>query len=260
MRLRKSLLALQVGLTVVLLVCAGLLLKSYQRLRSSNMGCVTHNVLTLRIAMFNGRYHDRAARVNFFSSLLAQIRALPGVDAAGLVQAAPGQGYWADGPFTIVEHPQLPARQSQMALYRWADPGYFAAIGIPILRGRSFDPSQRLDTANEIVISKSLADQMLPGEDPIGKHVRVDNRVLAIVGVVGDTRYTPSDEPKPMEYLPLYTGFPNYGTAVIRSKGERGSLRASRSAHCAIDGSRFARFRRHDDGPASRQVNCRREL
>jgi len=216
-RLRKALLMLEVGLTVVLLVGAGLLLKSYERLRSSDMGCTTRNVLTMRIALFGGRFNDRAARVNFFSDFLERVRALPGVDAAGIVQAVPGQGYWGDGPFTIVEHPPLPAGQTELALYRWADPGYFQAMGIPLLRGRSFDSGKRLDGADELVISKSFADEKLPGEDPIGKHVRIDDRVLTIVGVVGDTRFSSSEEPAPMQYLPLYSGFPNYGTLVIRS-------------------------------------------
>jgi predicted permease len=198
-RLRQALLALEVGLTVVLLVGAGLLLKSYQRLRSSDMGCITHNVLSLRISLFGGPYNDRAAKVNFFSELLTRIRALPGVEGAGLVQAVPGQGYWGDGPFTIVEHPPLPAGQIQLAVYRWADPDYFAAIGIPILRGRGFDPGKRLDNADEAVISKSFAEQHLPGEDPIGKHLREDDRVFTIVGVVGDTRYVPSEIPVPTE-------------------------------------------------------------
>jgi putative ABC transport system permease protein len=111
----------------------------------------------------------------------------------------------------------LPAGQTELALYRWADPGYFAAMGIPIVRGRSFDAGKRLDGIAEVVISKQFADQHLPGEDPLGKHLRVDDQVMTIVGIVGDTRYTPSEDPRPMEYLPLYTGFPNNGTLVIRS-------------------------------------------
>jgi predicted permease len=155
--------------------------------------------------------------VNFFSELLSRIRALPGVEGAGLVQAVPGQGYWGDGPFTIVEHPPLPASETQLAVYRWADPEYFEALGIPILRGRSFDAGKRLDSADEVMISRSFAEQHLPGEDPIGKHLRVDDRVRTIVGIVGDTRYEPAEVPVPTEYLPLDSGFPNYGTLVIRS-------------------------------------------
>ena len=216
-RLLKVLLTLEVGLTAVLLVGAGLLLKSYERLRSSDMGCATREVLTMRIALFGSRFRDQGQRVNFFSDFLSRVRALPGVDAAGIVQAVPGQGDWEDRPFTIVEHPRLPAGQTGVALDRWADPGYFAAMGIPLLRGRSFDAGKRLDGAREMVISKSFGDQWLSGEEPLGKHVRIDNLVLTIVGVAGDTRSSPSEEPRPIAYMPLYSGYPNYGTAVIRS-------------------------------------------
>jgi len=216
-RLRKTLLAVEVGLTVVLLVAAGLLLKSYARLRSSEMGCVTKNVLTMRIGLFGGRYNDPAQQVNFYRSLLERVRALPGVQAAGFVQAVPGQGYWGDTAFAIGEHPPLPAGQAQFAITRFADPGYFAAMGIPILRGRSFDPSKQLEHADEAVVSKLFVDQYLRGEDPIGKHLVVMGHSLQIVGVVGDTRYQASEPPGPMQYFPLFTGAQNNGTLVIRS-------------------------------------------
>ena len=216
-RLRKTLLALEVGLTVVLLVGAGLMLKSYARLRSSDMGCITHNVLTMRIGLFGAHYREPAQLVNFYSGLLERVRALPGVDAAGFVQAVPGQGYWGDGTFAIVEHPPLPAGQTQLAPYRWTDPGYFTALGIPMLRGHSFDENRKLGEANQIVISQMFARQYFPGEDPIGKHLKVDKFVGEIVGIVGDTRFEISEDPVPMEYLPLYAGLLNNGTLVIRS-------------------------------------------
>lgn len=219
-RLRRALLALEVGLTVVLLVVAGLLLKSYQRLRSADMGCALRNVLTMRIALPRARYSQPPQRANFYAEFLARLRALPGVEAAGLVTVVPGQGYWGDGPFAIVEHPPLPAGQSRLAALRWADPGYFAAMGIPLLRGRSFDPGKTLERADEVVISKDFADQHFPGEDPLGKHLRVDNHALAIVGVVGDTRYIPAEDPSPTQYLPLYAGLSNSQTLVIRGRGD----------------------------------------
>jgi putative ABC transport system permease protein len=219
-RLRKSLLAVEVGLTVVLLVAAGLLLKSYARLRSSEMGCITKNVLTLRIGLFGGRYNDPAQQVNLYRSLLERVRALPGVQSAGFVQAVPGQGYWGDSSFAIGEHPPLPRGQAQFAIARFADPGYFAAMGIPILRGRSFDPSKQLERADEAVVSKSFVDQYLQGEDPIGKHLVVMGHNMEIVGVVGDTRYQASELPGPMQYFPLFSGAQNNGTLVIRSSGD----------------------------------------
>ena len=91
--LRRVLLTLEVGLTVVLLIGAGLLLKSYERLRSADMGCATENVLTMRIGLPGARYKTPGpAPVNFFDTMLARVRALPGVDQAGLATAVPGQG------------------------------------------------------------------------------------------------------------------------------------------------------------------------
>jgi putative ABC transport system permease protein len=218
--LRRSLLAVEVGLTVVLLIAAGLLLKSYARLRSSDMGCDTENVLTMRLDLFGRRYGKPAQLVNFYTTLLEQVRAVPGVEAAGFVQAVPGQGYWGDNGFTIAEHPPLPQAQAQYAIFRYADPGYFAAMRIPILRGRSFQPDLKLDQAREVVVSKAFADTYFPGENPLGKHLRSGvTDVYTIVGVVGDTRYAVSEDPRPMQYYPLFegAGVENNGTLVIRS-------------------------------------------
>ncbi len=217
-RLRKSLLAAEVGLTVVLLVAAGLLLKSYERLRSVNMGCMTQNVLTMRIGLPEARYKTPGpGPANFLDTLLERVRALPGVEAAGFVEAVPGQGYWEDSSFNIVEHPPLPQGKGFFAINRWADPKYFAAMGIPLLRGRSFDPSLRLDKANEIVISDSFAKQYFPGEEPLGKHLHTNNKDYTIVGIVGDTRYVIGAEPLPIKYFSLASGEQSSGTLVIRS-------------------------------------------
>jgi predicted permease len=216
-RLRMALLTAEVGLTVVLLIGAGLLLKSYTRLRSSDLGCITKNVLTMRLDLIGNRYREPAQLVNFYTVLLTRVRALPGVDAAGFVQAVPGQGDWADDGFTIVEHPSLPSGQMQDTIFRWADPGYFAAMGVPIRRGHTFDENRRLEQANQTVISGSFAKQYFPGEDPLGKHLRFENRTYEIVGIASDTRSTLADSPKPMEYFPIFAGLSNNGELVIRS-------------------------------------------
>jgi predicted permease len=218
-RLRKVLLMVEVGLTVVLLIGAGLLLKSYERLRSADMGCITQDVLTLHIGIPDARYAKGAARINFFNTLLARVRALPGVDAAGFVTVVPGQGYWGDWGFTIVEHPHLPQSAVLDAIKRSADAKYFAAMGIPMLRGRTFDESKRLDAANEVIISQAFANQYFPGEDPIGKRLNaaLEHRVLEVVGVVGDTRFDIGEKPQAMMYLPLNDGVETVGTLVIRS-------------------------------------------
>jgi predicted permease len=216
--LRKVLLTLEVGLTVILLIGAGLLLKSYERLRSADMGCITQNVITMHLGIPDARYPIPALRANFYDTLLDRVRALPGVDAAGFATVVPGQGYQMDWTFNIVEHPPLPQGSGQFALSRWADPKYFHAMGIPILRGRTFDGGKRLDAANEVIISQSFASQYFPGEDPLDKHLGVRGKNAVIVGIVGDTRYAIGETPIPVQYYPLDAGVETVGTLVIRSR------------------------------------------
>jgi predicted permease len=217
--LRKGLLAVEVGLTVVLLIGAGLLLKSYERLRSADMGCITQDVLTMHLGLPDARYATPAQRANFFDTLLARVRSLPGVDAAGFATVAPGQGYWGDWGFTIVEHPPLPQGSGLSANKLWADPKYFATMGIPFLRGRTFDLGKRLDSANEVIVSQAFANQYFPGDDPVGKHIDalLRHHTAVVVGVVGDTRPLIGEKPQPMMYFPLGAGVETVGTLVIRS-------------------------------------------
>src|SRR5205085_4001463 len=168
---RKVLVGAEVAFTVVLLVSAGLLLKSYMRLRSNDLGCATDNILTMHFSVPEVKYSRPVQRMTFFDDLLARVRALPGVEAAGLVRAVPGEGYFGDAGIAVAEHPPLPQGQSLLAIVRWADPGYFAAIRISFLRGRTFGSDQRLDAAHEVIISAEFARQYFPNEDPIGKHL-----------------------------------------------------------------------------------------
>jgi predicted permease len=219
-RLRKILLSLEVGLTAVLLVGSGLLLKSYAKLRSSDLGCVTQNVLTMNFSLPEVRYAKATQRISFFETLLSQVQELPGVQSAGFVTAVPGGGYEGDSSFAIAEHPPLPPGQGQYAIDRWNDPGYFAALGIPILRGHTFDENQRPGHATEVIVSQSFARHYFPGEDPIGKHlVRGDKHSNEIVGIVGDTRFDIGEPAQPMMYLPLFAADDMSGTTlVVRSK------------------------------------------
>jgi hypothetical protein len=206
-RLRKWLLSLEMGLTVVLLVGAGLLLKSYARLRSSDLGCITKNVLTMRFGLPEAQYTQPAQRVNFFETLLGRVRNLPGVQAAGFATLVPGQGYSQDNGFTVDEHPPLPLDKLRYALVRWADPGYFATLGIPVLRGQTFDASQRLDRAMKVIVSDSFVQRYLPGEDPLGKHLlTLGQKSYEVIGVVGDTRFLIGKPSEPMMYFPAYSG------------------------------------------------------
>jgi len=231
-RLRKLLLSLEVSLTVVLLVAAGLLLKSYEKLRSTDMGCATDNVLTMRLSLPEAQYSKPEQRTGFYEQLLLRVRALPGVTAAGLVNVVPGQGYGGDNLLWITEHPPLPKGQMQIARRRYADPGYFAAMQIPILEGRTFSDQERLQNANRIIVSQQFVREFFPGEDPIGMHVVVHllperHEPYEIIGVVGDTRFEISQPLQSMMYFPLFSGDRGYtarAVIVVRARHDVESL------------------------------------
>ena len=207
-QLRKALLTAEVGLTVVLLVGAGLLLKSYQQLRTRDLGCTIDNVLTLRFGLPDVHYKKPTQKIAFFEQLLARVRALPGVQAAGLSSAIAGEGWGGDSLVTILEHPPLPKGQGIDLMHRRIDPGYFAALHIPLIRGRYFREDDRLDHANVVIISELTAKQYFPGEDPIGRHLGGSDLggSYEIVGIVGDTRWMISQPIRPTYYLPLLAG------------------------------------------------------
>jgi predicted permease len=224
--LRRFLLATEVGFTVVLLVGAGLLLKSYQRLSSADLGVPVDNVLTLRINLPSARYSDPAKQIDFFERLIASVRSLPGISGAGLVSVAPGEGWGGDNEMRIVEHPPLPPGQGMEFMTRGADPGYFKAIGLPLLKGRIFSPDERMERANVVLISRGAAEQYFPGEDPIGKHIRgvSSEGTWEVIGVVGDVRWYISQPPKASLYWPIYGNGYSVATIVVRAFRDADSL------------------------------------
>ena len=216
-RLRRILLSVEVSLTVVLLICAGLLLKSYEHLRSSDVGCLVSNVLTLHIGIPDARYAPGVPRLKFFDTLLERARALPGVTGVSFVNAVPGQDYSSEEAFRIVEHPPLPQGKGNAALDRTADPNYFETIGIPLLSGRTFNPARRLNDADEAVVDQLFVHTFFPGEDAIGKHIEIKNKRYKIVGVIGSTRFAIGESPRPIMYTSLKAGIETVGTIVVRS-------------------------------------------
>jgi predicted permease len=222
-RLRKALLTAEVSLTVVLLLGAGLLLKSYQQLRTRDLGCTIDNVLTMHFSLPDVHYKEPTQKVAFFDQLLARVRALPGVAAAGISSALPGEGWGGDILIDIPEHPPLPKGQGIDLMHRGADPGYFAALQIPLIRGRYFRNDERLDHGKVAIISESTAKQYFPGEDPIGRHLGgsdVGPKYYEIVGVVGDTRWKITQPMRPTVYLPLLEG--HYGGVGLAVRGNPG--------------------------------------
>jgi predicted permease len=223
-RLRQTLLALEVGLTVVLLISAGLLLRSYWQLRSVNLGCATSNVLTMELHLPKSRYRTDVSRIAFFEQLTDQARALPGVADAGLSTVLPGQEARRDDVFIISEHPPPAQGQVLDAQTRSVDPDYFRAMEIPIVEGRALLSSERGPDAQEVVVSQAFVRQFFPNEDPLGRHVVADMvfgpMPLRIVGVVADTRYDVAAPPYPTIYYPLYAGGELSVMLAVRSRSD----------------------------------------
>lgn len=218
--LRRVLLSVEVALTVVLLVGGGLLLRSFERLRTSDLGVPVDNVLTMGVNLPTERYKQDYQRAAFFDQLIARVRALPGVSSSGLVSTPPGEGWNGDDLMCIVEHPPLPKGQGLDFQLRGADPGYFVAIGLPILEGRTFNANERLERAGVILISRGAAQQYFPGEDPIGKHVKAidGSGTWQVIGVVGDVRWTVAKPPTPTLYWPIDGNGYSFATIVVRAQ------------------------------------------
>jgi predicted permease len=226
--LRKALLITEITLTVILLISAGLLFKNFLRLRTSDLGCATENVLTMKFGLPEKQYDTREKVIAFHQALLAGIRRLPGVRAAGLVSTPPAGGYEGDTLFSIPGKPANSGyRLQDDALYRTADPGYFNALQIPLISGRFFTDQERLNRDHYIVVSKKFARQFFPGENPLQRLINVNwngkPENYEIIGVVGDTLYDVAKPVKATVYFPILSGIPDQtsgATIVVRTEGE----------------------------------------
>ena len=157
---------------------------------------------------------------SFHQQLLAQARSQPGVKAAGIVTFLPGEGHQRDDVFRIAEHPPLPQGKVLDAITRFADPGYFSAMQIPLLNGQFFRTTQPTDPQQQVVINQQFARIYFPNEDPIGKHiissVTDDEATYEIAGVVADTLEEVSSKPAPTIYYPIFMGSERFGALAIR--------------------------------------------
>jgi predicted permease len=230
--LRKVLLSAEIALTVVLLISAGLLFRSFIHLRTTDLGCVTDNVLTVRFGLPIKRYDTPEKVLAFHEALMGRVRSLPGVKAAGLISTAPGAGYEGDNVFTIPEHPAQGPSVELDALIRKADPGYFSTLKIPLLSGRVFNDQDKLGRTRHVIVSNKFVNQFFPGEDPVGKHVKIafsgnTPEIYEIIGVVGDTVHEVGQPIKATIYRSILNGDPmldSVATIVVRAAAEPLSL------------------------------------
>jgi predicted permease len=218
--MRNSLVVAELALSVMLLVGAGLLIRSFARLSGVDPGFDANHVLTFSLIVPDNRYTDANQMNRYFDDVLSRFRALPGVESVGTVNGLPLTDFRFSSSMQIDHHPD----DDRSAQLRVANDGYFSAMRIPLLRGRLFTASDRMNTQRVLLISAQAAKVLFPGGDAIGHHVRfgaVPGFITLegdIVGIVGDTHdFGLETAPPPMFYAPLAQSGAGDANVVIRT-------------------------------------------
>ncbi len=222
--IRAALVVGQISLSLILLVGAGLLMRSFMRLQGVDLGFDAKNVVAVRIQLPDEPYPDAQRTSAFFSALVDRARQLPGVADAAAVSSAPFAGPNTGNVFAREDRPVPDRQQAPDADLRIVTPGYLRMLGIRLLRGRDFSALDRHDAPGTVLISETMARRYWPGEDPIGRRIRVGDLVggpmFTIVGVVGDARYIDrtATEVRPMIYFSSLAHRTRGMTVLIRGQ------------------------------------------
>ena len=193
---RSALVVIEVAASLVLLIGAGLMVRSLWNLQNENPGFDPHNVLTASLEVPRGQFTTPLQESQFFSEVLARIRALPGVVSAGAVDSLPLEG-GSNQPVAVEGKPVLPMAEQPEVSVRVIEPSYFQSMRIPLLEGRDVANSDTAAAPAVVVVSKALARQFWGDESPIGKHLTLTfapDKVRTVVGVVGDVRQNGLDD------------------------------------------------------------------
>jgi putative ABC transport system permease protein len=227
-RVRSLLVVTEVALALVLLVGAGLLIRSFHRLQQVNAGFNPENVLSVPFVLPQSRYPEGSARAAIVNHIMEKTKALPGVQAVGGVTTLPLSGEYSSASF-IVEGQTVSPEGRNVANMRAATPDYFRVMGIPIIKGRGFTEQDHSDAPAVVIINESFARLYFQDEEPIGKRVispaSSDGIPMTIVGVVGDVRNDgPEDEPRPEFYYSYFQNPIRFTVMAIRTSAEPSGL------------------------------------
>lgn len=187
---RSALVSVEVALSIVLLIGAGLMLRSLWSLQATNPGFDPHNVLTLSLEVPRHQFTTPVQESQFFNQALQRVRALPGVVDAGAIDNLPLEG-GSNQPVAVEGRPVVPMSEQPEVSVRVITPGYFKAMRIPLLEGREIKESDAANSTPVVVISKAMANQFWPNESPIGHHLKLTfypDKERTVVGVVGDVK------------------------------------------------------------------------
>jgi putative ABC transport system permease protein len=239
-RMRGALVAAQVAMSLVLLVAAGLQIRSLGRLLAVHPGFDAANVLTFKVNLPDRRYPDDAQQAAFYDRAVADLAALPGVVSAAAVSSVPISDDDLIFSFTIEGRPPAPPEEETSANWYAVSPDYFRTLRVPLVRGRLFTAADAATTPRVALINETMARRVFPGQDPLGQHLRmgVDGKVVrTIVGVVGDLRHYGLDQPVTMQmYEPCAQRPWSAMTLLLRAAARPDTLApAARRAILAID-------------------------
>jgi putative ABC transport system permease protein len=228
-RLSRLLVVSEVALAVVLLVGAGLLLRSFMGLRSVDPGFRPEGVVTARVELPSQSYPEDSQQIGFFRSLLERVRAMPGVRSASAVSTVPFGGLGSRTRMWVEGRPAPAPGEEARTDVSVIDPAYFETMSIPVLEGRTFTQHEAQAAAHVVVVSELLAREQFPNESAVGRRIRVnmgsEPQFCEIVGVVGDVRHRSLEDPlHPMVYWPHPELVVSGMTVVIRADGDSGAV------------------------------------
>jgi predicted permease len=247
--MRHALIVFEVALSVVLLMGAGVMLRSLQALRAADGGFNPHNVLTMEISLPAGRYATPAQKTAFTYTLLDRLRALPGVDSAAFTDTLPATGGGSVQPLVIDGRAELSSREQPTVSVREACPTYVRTMGIPVLRGRDFAPGD-----DHVLLVSAAAAKLLWGDvDPVGRRATLplESRTtqLQVVGIVGDVKEQLDDNAVPTVYV--YTRERQNGGMAVTIRTASDPMTIARPAVAAVraidPGQPVERVRSMDD-------------
>jgi putative ABC transport system permease protein len=237
-RVRSIFVVAEVAICLVLLIGAGLMIKSFARLVNVSPGFNPESMLAFNVSLPNSKYGGKQQVTAFFQQTLERISALPGAQSSAAVAGLPLAGGFGSRYFSIEGRPPQPAGQGFNANVNISSPGYFQAMNIPFVEGRDFDDRDSGKSPDVVIINQEMARRYWPDEDPIGKRLAVGNGPWReVVGVVGDVKQSGLDvETRPEMFWPYYQmGLP-FATIVVRTKGDPKAMAAAvRGEMQAID-------------------------
>ena len=224
-RARSGFVVIEVALALILLTGAGLLVRSLARLIAVDPGFDPKNVLTGSVLLPNAKYDKDERRAEFYAELLSRLRQLPGVRSASANGFLPFAGIIAGTGVDVEGRPPLPMAEKPVINITLVEPQYFETMGIPLLQGRSFNQREGVESSHTVVISQSMANELWPGENPIGRRVTIymkkENTPSEVIGVVGDVKHAGLDaDIRPTAYWPFPELSFSFMTVVMRTDGD----------------------------------------